>query len=51
MNRSELFKSDLLFSLNKAVWEILPDKVKRTENNREIVRKSIDRLIDCLDYD
>jgi len=26
-------------------------KVRRTEHNREVVRKNLDRLIDLLDYD
>ena len=49
--KSKLDKANLLFNLNRLVWESLPMKVRRTEHNREVVRKNLDRLIDLLDYD
>ena len=46
-----LSKDKLLFELSKAVWEKLPNDVKRTQHNREVVNKNIERLLDSLDFD
>ena len=49
--KTRLFKSDLLFRIDKVVWENLPMKVRRTEHNREVVRKCLERAIENIDYD
>jgi len=49
--KAKKFRADLLFNVNRLVWENLPMKIRRSEHNREVVRKHLECMIDSLDYD